>query len=122
MSGISFLADTNAFIYLLEDKFNYPQLLENNWAFSYITEIELLSKKDITSEQDSIIKGLFESCFRISHNQFLTEKAIYIRKSYALKLPDAIIAASSIVSGLPLISADKQFEKIKELDLILIEP
>jgi predicted nucleic acid-binding protein len=122
MSGISFLADTNAFIYLLEDKFNYPQLLENNWAFSYITEIELLSKKDLTSEQSSLIMGMFDNCFRISHNQFVTDNAIYIRKIYGLKLPDSIIVASSIVSGLPLISGDKQFEKVKELDLILIQP
>ena len=76
----------------------------------------------MTSEQSSLIKGMFDNCFRIPHNQFITDKAIYIRKTYGLKLPDSIIVASSIVSGLPLISGDKQFEKVKELDLILIQP
>lgn len=122
MSGISYLADTNAFIYLFEDKFKYKQLLEDNWAFSYITEIELLSQKGLSREHEEIILSMFSNCFRISHNQFISEKAIYIRKNYGLKLPDAIIGATSIVTGLPLISADKQFDKVKELDLILIQP
>lgn len=38
-----------------------------------------------------------------------------------MKLPDSIIAATSLVYGLPLISADKGFSKIEELDFILIE-
>ena len=52
MNGISFLADTNAFIYLMEGQFYYPQLLNGSWAFSFITEIELLSKKDLTIKQE----------------------------------------------------------------------
>jgi len=122
MSGINFLADTNAFNYLLDDKFHYSQLLDGNWAFSYITEIELLSNKNSTLEHEAIIIEMLNKCFRISHNQYITEKTIFIRKTYGLKLPDAIIVSSSIISGLPLISADKQLEKVKELDLILIQP
>jgi hypothetical protein len=45
MNGISFLVDTNVFIYLVEGQLEYPQLLSELWAFSFITEIELLSKK-----------------------------------------------------------------------------
>jgi len=44
-----------------------------------------------------------------------------LRKKYSIKLPDAIVASTSIVYGLPLVTADKAFSKIKELDLILIE-
>ncbi len=59
MSGINFLADTNAFIYLLDGKFAYPELLEGNWAFSYITEIELLSKNNLVDNDELVIKEMF---------------------------------------------------------------
>jgi predicted nucleic acid-binding protein len=36
-------------------------------------------------------------------------------------LPDAIIASTSLIYGLPLVTADKGYSKIEELDLILIE-
>ena len=35
-------------------------------------------------------------------------------------IADAIIASTSMVTGLPLISGDKNFSKIKSLKLILI--
>ena len=46
-------------------------------------------------------------------------KAILIRKSYKLKLPDAIIAASAVVNDYTLIADnDKDFKKVKELKYI----
>lgn len=44
-----------------------------------------------------------------------------LRRKYATKLPDAIIAATCIVYDLPLVTADIGFTKISELDVILIE-
>ncbi len=46
---------------------------------------------------------------------------IELRKQYGLKLPDAIIAATSRAAGVPLLTADKQFGKIKEIDCILLQ-
>lgn len=48
----------------------------------------------------------------------LKSRIIQIRKSYKLKLPDAIIAASAIEADAVLVTADKEFSKIKELKLI----
>ena len=45
---------------------------------------------------------------------------IEIRKKYAIKLPDAIIASSAIVNDLVLLTADKGFERVKELKLNLL--
>jgi hypothetical protein len=39
--------------------------LNDGWAYSYITEIELLSKKDITENEETIIKGLLDNCYKI---------------------------------------------------------
>ncbi|MDD6487265.1 MAG: PIN domain-containing protein [Spirochaetales bacterium] len=52
----------------------------------------------------------------------MKDKTIEIRKKYKTKLPDAIVAASSIVNDIPLITADKGFRQITELKLELIVP
>jgi predicted nucleic acid-binding protein len=122
MSGIRCLADTNAFIYLLEGHESVIQLAQFDWAFSYITEIELLGKKNISKAEESTVKAMLERCKQINHNQEITQEAIGVRRNYGLKLPDAIIAACSIVYDLPLVTADVGFSKIKELDIILIQP
>ncbi|WP_374725219.1 PIN domain-containing protein [Flavobacterium arsenatis] len=44
-----------------------------------------------------------------------------LRRKYTIKLPDAIIASTSLVYEIPLVTADKGYSKIEELDLILIE-
>ena len=121
MSGISYLADTNAFIYLLEGQDLVLQLAQFEWAFSYITEIELLGKRGITTIEETTVLSMLNRCKRVNHNQEITQEAITVRREYGLKLPDAIIAACAKVYDLPLITADIGFSKIKELDIILIQ-
>jgi len=54
-------------------------------------------------------------------NAKIKEQTIRLKRKYNIKLPDAIIASTSLVYGIPLVTADKGFSKIEELDLILIE-
>jgi predicted nucleic acid-binding protein len=122
MSGIRYLADTNAFIYLLEGNELILQLAQFDWAFSYITEIELLAKKNISEAEEIMIRALLKRCKRINHNQEITQEAINIRRKCGLKLPDAIIAACGLVFDLPIVTADVAFSKVNELDVILIQP
>lgn len=61
-------------------------------------------------------------CNEISLTDEIKENTIEIRKKYKIKLPDAIVAASAIVNNLPLITADKGFNQIEELNLKLIVP
>ena len=58
--------------------------------------------------------------FQLTDN--IKERAILIRRTYGTKLPDAIVAATAIECNVPLISADKGFRKIEELNLQLINP
>ena len=121
MNGISYLADTNCFIYLLDE---HPLLLpfaESNWAYSFITEMEILSKKGITLKQDTLIRKMLASCTKVDHNQTITELTIKLRRRYSLKLPDAIIAATAQYLHTPLLTADKAFAQIKEIDCFIIE-
>jgi predicted nucleic acid-binding protein len=57
----------------------------------------------------------------IDINPVIKDFTIKLRKEYSLKLPDSIIAATSLYINAPLITADTDFKKVQELDLILFE-
>ena len=57
----------------------------------------------------------------IDINSEIKNLTIHYRKRYKLKLPDSIISAMSLYLDLPLITADADFKKIEELDLIFYE-
>ena len=77
------------------------------------------------SKQDLALFDEFASGINIINllatNEGLKSKIIEMRNQYRLKLPDAIIAASAIVNDIVLITADKGFKKVEELQLIIIE-
>lgn len=122
MNGIDFLADTNALIYLLNGNSCMVPYLEKNLALSIISTMELLSFSGITETEDQSIRALIDDCKEIILSNAIKEKAIEIRKKYKIKLPDAIVAASALVNNLSLITADKVFNQIRELDLQFIVP
>ena len=51
-------------------------------------------------------------------------RAAYVdlRRRYRLKLGDAVVAATAIALGQPLMTADKGFQKVTELQLTMYEP
>ena len=122
MNGINFVADTNALIYLLNGNTCMTPYLDKNLSYSVISEMELLSYPGITESEENSIKSLLKECEEVVLSAEIKEKTIEIRKKYKTKLPDAIVAASAIVSGLPLITADKGFNQIVELNLEMIVP
>ncbi len=122
MTGIDYLADTNALIYLLNGNSCMAPYLMKNLSYSVISEMELLSYSGITKQEESSIKSLLNDCSELSLTDEIKEKTIELRKKYRIKLPDAIVAASAIVNNLPLITADKGFRQILELSLELIDP
>ena len=77
------------------------------------------------SKQDLALFDEFASGINIidllATNKVLKSKIIEMRNQYRLKLPDAIIAASAIVNVIVLITADKGFKKVEELQLLIIE-
>ena len=69
MNGIKYVADTNCFIYLLEANSLLIPFADEVWAFSYITEIELLSKKDLSKQQDAVIRDMLSTCYKVNQSQ-----------------------------------------------------
>lgn len=122
MSGNNFLFDTNAIIYLLQGNSCVEKFLDSKISFSVISYMEMLSFPALSDDETAIIKAFLNDCFEVSISDEVKEKAIFLRKTYKIKLPDAIVAASAIENNLKLVTADRGFEKIKELNLILLNP
>lgn len=120
MNGIKYFVDTNCFIYLLNENPLIVSFAQEEWAFSYITEIELLSKKNLDENEDFLIRSMLSTCYKVEHNQQISEIAIKLKRENNIKLPDAIIAASAQLLRLPLLTADKDFSKIKNIDCIIL--
>lgn len=121
MNGNDFLVDTNILIYFQNGFEGIDTILESkNMYISFISEMELLSYPNSTKQELLATRTLLEECFIIEMNQEIKNKAIEIRSTNNIKLPDAIVAATSLLYKLPLITADKGFSKVKELDVILV--
>ncbi len=114
-----FIANTNILIYIHEGNQNILPFLDFAFGISFITEIELLGFKGIREEEEIKLRKLIGDCYFIDWNLQIKEKTIALKKEYNIKLPDAIIAATSIVNEIPLLTADKDFSRIEKLDLIM---
>ncbi|MFA7446064.1 MAG: type II toxin-antitoxin system VapC family toxin [Flavobacteriaceae bacterium] len=121
MSGIDFLADTNVLLYILEDLPQVGEISKSYFAVSVISEIELLGKKDITTQEVKIIKSLLSDCVSLPFTDQIKEKTIELKQKYGIKVPDAIIASTSIAYNIPLVTADRGFKKITGLDVHILE-
>ena len=97
-------------------------MLEEKQLFvSFITQLETLGYKGITEKESQKIKSFLNECVIIDINPVIKDFTIKLRQEYSLKLPDSIIIATSLYLNAPVLTADIDFKKIKELDLILFE-
>ncbi len=79
-----------------------------------------MSGISLVSDTNPIIY-LPDSCFIAEINFEIKKITKDLMQHQSIKLPDAIIAATSIYLDLPLLSADSVFKKIPELKFILLE-
>lgn len=121
MSGRKYLADTNAYIYLLQKHPGLYSLLQGEWLYSFITEIELLGKPGIKAGEVKLVRNMLSASTKILHTEAIDEQAILLKQRYNIKTPDAIIAGSALHLNIPLLTADIGFVRIKALDIVLIE-
>lgn len=122
MSGNRILVDTNIILYLLQGDPTLVDILEGKQVYiSFITELELYSFKALKPEDKTKIDAIVEAFSIIDITAGIKAKTIKIRKEYNVKLPDSIIAGTATYFNMPVISADRGFEKINELDLLTYE-
>lgn len=119
MNGDQLFIDTNIILYYLNgDKTLLPVLEDKQLFASFITQLELLSFKNITEPEIKIVEGFLQECTIIEMSSVIKESTVLLRRKYGLKLPDAIIAGSALYLNVPLFTADKGMARIKEIDLI----
>jgi predicted nucleic acid-binding protein len=73
-----------------------------------ITEIELLSFPRITEEQEARIKRFLAELEIVLLTEEIKRKTIEFRRRANIKLPDSIIAATSITTNATLVTRDKK--------------
>ena len=122
MNGNKYLADTNILLYIITGNTSVAKYINQEFYISEITEIELLGNKGVTPLQLKYRTQIINNCTIVNLSENIKRIAINIKQNHTLKIPDAIIAATSMYLNLPLLTADKDFKKIKELELILITP
>ncbi len=119
MSGRDIFIDTNIALYFLNGD---PEVIEifrdKSVVISFITEIELLSFPKLTNQSEKMILDFLSYCKVVGYSNEVRDKTVAYRKTFSLKLPDAIIAATSYALQLPLITADKQFGKVEDINVI----
>ena len=68
-----------------------------------------------------MIGELLSNCTIIGLNEEVKRKTIEIRINNKVKIPDSIIAATAIYLKIPLVSADKQFKQLEDINLIFYQ-
>lgn len=120
MSGNKIFVDTNILLYFLKgDREVIEMLTGREIVISFITELELLAFPKISPNSEKIILGMLSNCTIIDIDKEIKTLCIELRKNFKLKLPDALIAATSLKLNLPLITADQEFGKVDLLEVIL---
>lgn len=119
MSGNNIITDTNILLYLLSGDKTLAEILDQKQIIiSFITELELLGYPGILKQEQKKVKDFLKECLIVDINSTIKEYAIQLKQKYSIKLPDSIILATSIFLNFPLITADKEMQKIDEVNLI----
>jgi len=112
--------DTNAIIYLVNGQLRSPLPLKR-FLVSVITRIELLGWKDLGPVEEAAIRKVLGEVREVGLEEAMILQAIELRRSTSLRVPDAIVAATAIVTGADLISLDRTFIGVPGLNLLPIE-
>lgn len=123
MSGNRYLLDTNAIIFLLNGTCALGDLLARaEWiGISIISKLEFLCFDGLT---DADRQGFLNFCDRVDvvditdSDEALISVVVDLRSHHELKLPDAVIAASTLVNEAVLVTADSHFSRIVGLELM----
>jgi len=103
------LLDTNILIYYfngLVDDEKIDALLKNSFNISVITKIEFLSWSKLNEDVklDKKARAFVSYATLFDLNEEVAQKTIDIRRKFKTKTPDAIIAATALINGMPVVT------------------
>ncbi|MEO6322910.1 MAG: type II toxin-antitoxin system VapC family toxin [Polaromonas sp.] len=118
MSGAEYLLDTNFILGMLKST---PEILEvlaskrlrsSQCAFSAITRMELLGFPGIKPEEEALIRDRLGQFVYLAISPAVEDRAIELRRTRRVKLPDAVIAATALCHGLELLTLDSDLQSV----------
>jgi len=122
MNGTKLLLDTNIVLYWLKGDKTLADLLHQKQIYlSFITELEVLSYNGLSQSQILSIQEFLSDCNIIDINSRIKSLAVQFRQTSKLKLPDSIILATALYLDIPFVTADSDFKKIEDAEIIYYE-
>lgn len=121
---VRYLIDSNVWI---EAAANVPSAvkalkcaMQGRWVgYSAITRLELFSYPDLNAREERQLKELLGLFVEVDVTAEIIDKAITIRRSKRVRIPDALIAASALQTSSALITRNvDDFKKIVGLNMI----
>jgi len=110
MNGTRIAFDTCSVIKLLDRQYDLLSLginvNEAQLLSSFIVRMELLSKRGIKDDEERDIREFLDNVIIIPMSEAIERKAVEIRRTTSVKLPDCIVAATAIVFGATLLNDD----------------
>ncbi len=102
------LLDSNAIIYSIKPEFDgLRQLITKyNPAISAISYVEVLGYHKLNAADKEDFVEFFEASRIISVSQSILEQAVALRQQRRMSLGDSIIAATALLNGLTLVTAN----------------
>lgn len=125
MSGSKLLMDSNVIMYLLNGDTDVAEIINGKQVYlSFISQLELLGYGGLTDVEKERIIGFFNdiNTHIIDINAPIKDLVIDIRQNNRVKLPDAIVMGTAMFLDMPVLTADKDFAKVTDLQLFLYEP
>jgi len=111
MNGTNLVFDTCAVVKLLDQKYELSSLGIDidkvQLLTSVIVRMELLSKRNMSNNEENDILEFLDALTVVPLNETIEKKAIEIRRATSVKLPDSIVAATSIILNAVLLTDDK---------------
>ena len=112
MNGIKLAFDTCAVINLIDQRCDLHSqginVDEAQLLTSVIVRMELLSKRNMTDGEKQDILKFLDALMVVPLNDAIEQKAIDVRSTTSLKLPDSIIVATAIVLDAILLTDDTE--------------
>lgn len=118
MNGNDIFLDTNILLYFLRGDKNVQKFfLDYNPIISFVTELEILSSPELSEKDKLNIQQLLSEITIVNYADNHKQAILKIQSVKRLKLPDAIIAATAITLGIPLVTADSSLKNIPSLNV-----
>lgn len=111
MSGIKYLLDTNIILGIVKANPDVVVKIKGlnlkDCAYSSVTRMELLGFPDITEHEIKVISALLNKMNNIAIDFAIEDETIKLKQQHRIKLPDAIILATSLNREIKLYTMDK---------------